>query len=150
MTCGRYISKCKHEEITDNVFALGGMSPAFIEHKTGCICKAFLFQQIQMNRDIINSKSYLNISRGNSYTVLVEDVGFAQATLYIKLLLPCPNVSFCTDDCTCRTPHYFGIADFYIWLLCKWAGHITTEWEQRSSRQIAGVGVPPHHFETGS
>ena len=70
MTCGRYISKCKHEEITDNVFALGGMSPAFIEHKTGCISKTFLFQQIQMNRDIINSKSYLNISRGNSYTVL--------------------------------------------------------------------------------
>ena len=68
MTCGRYISKCKHEEITDNVFALGGMSPAFIEHKTGCISKTFLFQQIQMNRDIINSKSYLNISRGNSYT----------------------------------------------------------------------------------
>ena len=67
-----------------------------------------------MNRDIINSKSYLNISRGNSYTVLVEDVGFAQAKLYIKLLLPCPNVSFCTDECTCRTLHYFGIADFYI------------------------------------
>ena len=114
MTCGRYISKCKHEEITDNVFALGGMSPAFIEHKTGCISKTFLFQQIQMNRDIINSKSYLNISRGNSYTVFVEDVGFVRVTFYIKLLLPCPNVSFGTDECTCRTPHYFGIADCYI------------------------------------
>lgn len=93
MTCGRYISKCKHEEITDNVFALGGMSPAFAEHKTGCISKAFLFQQIQMNRDIVNSKSYLNIYRGNSYSVFVEDVGsscFCHAQMFHSVQMNAP------------------------------------------------------------
>ena len=45
MTCGRYISKCKHEEITDNVFALGGISRAFTEHKTDVSPKLSYFNR---------------------------------------------------------------------------------------------------------
>lgn len=119
MTRGRYLLKCKHEEISDNVFALGVMSPAalsailtgFIENKIGRISKAFTFKRIQMNRDVIHSKSYLNISRRNSYTVFVDDAGFVQVKFYVKLYVQCPNALFCSDACTCKTPRYYGIAD---------------------------------------
>lgn len=118
-TRGRYLLKCKHEEISDNVFALGVMSPAalsailtgFIENKIGRISKAFTFKRIQMNRDVIHSKSYLNISRRNSYTVFVDDAGFVQVKFYVKLYVQCPNALFCSDACTCKTPRYYGIAD---------------------------------------
>ena len=119
LTRGRYLLKCKREEISDSVFALGVMSPAtlstalmsLIENRLGCISKAFMFQRIQMERDIIHSKSYLNVSRRNSCTVFVENVGFLEIKFYVKLFLQCPNVLFCTNACICKSPQYYGISD---------------------------------------
>ena len=120
MTQGRYSLKCKHEEISNNVFALGIMSPAslsavlahHVESKLcGQISRAFTFKRLKVNRDAIHSKSYLNISRRNSYTVEVNDIGFVEVKLYVKVYVQCGNALFCTDSCSCKTPHYFGIAD---------------------------------------
>ena len=68
LTQGRYLLKCKREEISDNVFALGFMSPATLSrallNRLGSISKAFMFQRIQVKRDIIHSTSYLNFHEG--------------------------------------------------------------------------------------
>ena len=51
------------------------------------ISRAFTFKLIQVNRDIIQSKSYLIISRRNSCTVYVNDLGFVEVKLYIKVFV---------------------------------------------------------------
>ena len=119
MTQGKYSLKCKREKISDNIFSLGVMSPAllnpslsvFIESSMGQISQVFLFKRIQINTDVIHSKSYLNVSRRNSFTVFVTDTGFVEVKFYIKLYFKCPNVLFCTDACPCKLPKYYGIAD---------------------------------------
>lgn len=120
MTQGWYSLKCKREEISNNVFALGIMSPAALSAAlTHCvesklrarISRAFTFKRIQVNRDIIHSKSYLNISRRNSSTVYVNDLGFVEVKLYIKVFVQCQNALFCSDSCSCKHPSYYGIAD---------------------------------------
>lgn len=119
MTRGRHLLKCKHEKISDNLFALGVMSPAvlnptftsYIESKIGRIASVFTFKRIQLNRDVIHSKSYLNIVRRNSYTVFVNDAGLIEVKFYVKVYVQCPNVLFCTDACICKVPHYYGVAD---------------------------------------
>lgn len=119
MTCGRHLLKCKHEEVSHKLFALGVMSPAVlnatltssIESKLGQISNVFIFKRIQINKDVIHSKLYLNISRRNSYTVYVTDAGFVEVKFYVKLYIKCPNSLFCSDACTCKVPRYYGIAD---------------------------------------
>ena len=82
MTQGRYLLKCNHEEICDSVLALGVMTPAelsspltgFIENKIGSISEAFMFKWVQIKGDVIHSKSYLNVTRRNSYTVIADNV----------------------------------------------------------------------------
>lgn len=117
---GRHSLKCKRERVSNSVFALGVMSPAalsaaltgFLENKLGArVSKAFSFKRIQINNDVIHSKSYLNVSRRNSSTVEVDELGFLEVKLYVKLFVQCPNTLFCTDACSCRTPYYYGIAD---------------------------------------
>ena len=120
MTDGRYSLKCNHEEIATNFFALGVLSPASLsavlahyveEELHGEISEAFASKRIKINRDVIHSKSYLNITRRNSYTVEVNDIGFVEVKLYVKVFVHCRNALFCTDSCSCKAPHYFGIAD---------------------------------------
>ena len=119
MTQGRYMLKCKREEISSKLFALGVMSPivlnatltSFIESKIGCVSSVFIFKRIQMDRYIIHSKAYLNIVRRNSYTVFVTGAGFVQVKFFVKLYVKCPNVLFCSNACTCKVPHYYGVAD---------------------------------------
>lgn len=119
MTRGRYLLKCKREKIFDNVFALGLMSPAvldptlssYIESKIGCIASVFTFKRIQVNRDVIHSKAYLNIVRRNSYTVFVNDAGLVGVKFYLKVYVQCPNVLFCSGACACKGPHYYGVTD---------------------------------------
>ena len=123
MTQGRYCLKCEREKISNNVFALGIMSPAALSAAlTHCIesrlsariSRAFTFKRIQVNRDIIHSKSYLNISRRNSSTVHVNDLGFVEVKLYIKVFEQCQNALFCSDSCSCKHPSYYGIADCFL------------------------------------
>ena len=123
MTQGRYCLKCKREEISDNVFALGIMSPAALSAAlTHCvesklcarISRAFTFKRIHVNRDIIHSKSYMNIARRNSSTVYVSDLGFVEVKLYIKVFVQCENVLFCSDSCSCKHPSYYGVADCFL------------------------------------
>lgn len=119
MTRGRHLLKCKREKIFDNVFALGLMSPAvldptlssYIESKIGCIASVFTFKRIQVNRDVIHSKAYLNIVQRNSYTVFVNDAGLVGVKFYLKVYVQCPNVLFCSDACACKGPHYYGVTD---------------------------------------
>ncbi|XP_044164670.1 uncharacterized protein LOC114974471 [Acropora millepora] len=120
MTQARYSLKCKREEISHNVFALGVMSPAALSavlthsvesNLRARISRVFSFKRIQVNRDIIHSKSYLNISRRNSCTVYVNDLGFVEVKLYLKVFVECQNALFCSDLCSCKQPSYFGIAD---------------------------------------
>lgn len=49
-----------------------------IESKLGQISNVFIFKRIQINKDVIHSKLYLNISWRNSYTVYVTDAGFVE------------------------------------------------------------------------
>ena len=123
MTEGRYSLKCKREEISTNVFALGIMSPAslsarlkqYVESKLCAqISKAFTFKRIQINRDVTHSKAYVNITRRNSCTVYVNDVGFVEVKLYVKVFPQCRNAIFCTDSCSCKMPQYYGVADCYL------------------------------------
>lgn len=122
MTQGRYLLKCNREEICHSVLALGVMTPAvlsaaligFIENKIGSLSEAFMFKRIQIKGDVIHSKSYLNVSRRNSYTVIADNVGFVGVKCYLKVYVKCPNVLFCTDACTCKLPHYYGIADYCL------------------------------------
>ena len=119
MTQGRYMLKCKREEISSKLFALGVMSPivlnatltSFIESKIGCVSSVFIFKRIQMDRYIIHSKAYLNIVRRSSCTVFVTGAGFVQVKFFVKLYVKCPNVLFCSNACTCKVPHYYGVAD---------------------------------------
>lgn len=119
MTRGRHLLKCKREKIFDNVFALGLMSPAvldptlssYIESKIGCIASVFTFKRIQVNRDVIHSKAYLNIVRRNSYTVFVNDAGLVGVKFYLKVYVQCPNVLFCSGAWACKGPHYYGVTD---------------------------------------
>ena len=123
MTEGRYSLKCKREEISTNVFALGIMSPAslsarlkqYVESKLCAqISRAFTFKRIQINRDVTHSKAYVNITRRNSCTVYVNDLGFVEVKLYVKVFLQCRNALFCTDSCSCKMPQYYGVADCYL------------------------------------
>ena len=84
---------------------------SLIENRLGSISKAFMFKRIQVKRDIMHSTSYLNVSRRNSWTVFVENVGFLEIKFYVKLFLQCPNVLFCTNARICNSPHYYGISD---------------------------------------
>lgn len=103
MTEGRYSLKCKREEISTNVFALGIMSPAslsarlkqYVESKLCAqISKAFTFKRIQINRDVTHSKAYVNTTRRNSCTVYVNDVGFVEVKLYVKVFPQCRNAIY--------------------------------------------------------
>ena len=122
VTQGRYLLKCNREEICHSVLALGVMTPAvlspprtgFIENKIGSLSEAFMFKRIQIKGDVIHSKSYLNVSRRNSYTVIADSVGFVEVKCYLKVYMQCLNVLFCTDACTCKLPHYYGIADYCL------------------------------------
>ena len=112
-----YLLKCKHEKISDNLFVLGFMSSAvlnptftgYIESKKGRIASVFTFKRIHLNGDVIHRKAYLNIVRRNSYTVFVNDTGLIEVKFYVKVYVQCPM--FCTDACTCKVPHYYGVAD---------------------------------------
>ena len=75
------------------------------------ISNVLIFKRIQVNQDVIHSKLYLNISRRNSYTVYVTDAEFVEVKFYVKLYIKCPNSLFCSNACTCKVPHYYGIAD---------------------------------------
>ena len=109
---GRHLLKCKHEEVSHNLFALGVISPAVlnttltssIESKLGQTSNVFIFKRIQINKDVIHSKLCLNISLRNSYTVYVTDAGFVEVKIYVKLYIKCPNTLFCSDPCTCKVP----------------------------------------------
>ena len=122
MTQGRYLLKCNREEICHSVLALGVMTPAvlsaaligFIENKIGSLSEAFMFKRIHIKGDVIHSKSYLNVSRRNSYTVIADNVGFVEVKCCLKVYVKCPNVLFCTDACTCKLPRYYGIADYCL------------------------------------
>ena len=137
LTRGRYLLKCKREEISDNVFALGVMSPAnlsralmsLIENRLGSISKAFMFQRIQGKRDIMHTTSYLNVSRRNSWTVFVDNVGFLEIKFYVKLFVQCPNVLFCTNARICKSPHY-GISDCCLrqMLSCHLTNSLIVKW----------------------
>lgn len=75
------------------------------------VSRAFTFKRIQVNQNIIHSKSYLNISQRNSSTVYVNDLGFVEVKLFIKVFVQCQNALFCSDPCSCKHPSYYGIAD---------------------------------------
>lgn len=113
------VLKCTREKIADNLFALGLMSPAELSatltsimgSKIGRISKVFTFKRIQMNRDVIHSKAYGNVVRRNSYTVFVDDAGFLEVKFYVKVCVQCSNVLFCSNECTCKVPIYYGVAD---------------------------------------
>ena len=51
------------------------------------ILEAFAFKRIKINRDVIHSKSYLNTTRRNSYTVEVNHIGFVEVKLYVKVFV---------------------------------------------------------------
>ena len=129
MTWARHLLKCTREKIADNLFALGLMSPAelsatltsIMESKIGHISKVFTFKQIQMNGNVIHSKAYGNVVRRNSCTVFVDDAGFLEVKFYVKVYVQCPNVLFCSNECTCKVPIYYGDAD----CLLKTAADIT-------------------------
>lgn len=95
------------------------MSPAvlnatlisYIESKIGRLASVYTLKRIQVNRDVIHSKAYLNIVQRNSYTVFVNDAGLVEVKFYVKVYVQCPNVLFCTGTCTCKVPHYYGVAD---------------------------------------
>ena len=63
------------------------MSAAALRKLRARISRAFTFKRIQVNRDIIHSKSYLNISRRNSCTVYVNELGFVEVKLYLKVFV---------------------------------------------------------------
>lgn len=85
---------------------------SILESKIGHISRLFTFKRIRMNRDVVHSKAYLNTWRRNSCTVFVNDAGFVEVKFYVKVYLcHCPNVLFCSDECTCKVPHYYGVAD---------------------------------------
>ena len=41
----------------------------------------------------------------------MNDTGLIEVKFYVKVYVQCPNVLFCTDACTCKVPHYYGVAD---------------------------------------
>lgn len=119
ITWARHLLKCTREKIADNLFALGLMSPAelsatltcIMESKIGHISKVFTFKRIQMNGDVIHSKACGNVVRRNSCTVFVDDAGSLEVKFYVKVYVQCQNVLFCSNECTCKVPIYYGVAD---------------------------------------
>lgn len=95
------------------------MSPAelsatltcIMESKIGHISKVFTFKRIQMNGDVIHSKACGNVVRRNSCTVFVDDAGSLEVKFYVKVYVQCQNVLFCSNECTCKVPIYYGVAD---------------------------------------
>lgn len=150
MTWGRHFLKCKREKISDNLFALGLMSPGVlnatltscIESKIGHLSSVFTFKRIQMNGDVIHSKAYLNVVRRNSYTVFVNDAGFVQVKFFVKVSVQCPNILFCSDACTCKVSHYYGVADCCL----KPAADITMSSDQFTDCKVGHI-VPARREE---
>ena len=104
MAVNKNFLKCNREEISAETFALGVMSPTqlseeltgVIESKLGTrILKTFMFKRVQVSRNIIHSKSYLNVSRRNSCTVEIENLGLVDTKFFVKVLVKCPNAIFC-------------------------------------------------------
>lgn len=59
--------------------ALSAALTGFLENKLGArVSKAFSFKQIQINNGVIHIKSYQNVSRRNSNTVEVDELGFLE------------------------------------------------------------------------
>ena len=129
MTLPRHLLKRTCEKIADNLFALGLMSPAELSatltsimgSKIGHISKVFTFKRIQMNRNVIYSKAYGNVVQRNSCTVFVDNAGFLEVNFFVKVYVQCPNVLFCSNECTCKVPVYYGVDD----CLLKLAADIT-------------------------
>lgn len=116
----RYSLKCKREMISAGYFALGAMTPvslnttltSLIEGEIGGqILKTLFFSRMQMNRDIIHSKGYLNVSKRNSCTVDVEKLGVIEVKIFVKVYTKCPNSVFCSDTCPCKIAKYYGISE---------------------------------------
>ena len=143
LTRARHLLKCKREKISDNLLAPNLMSPAvldptlisYIESKIGRTASVFTFKRIQVNRDVSHSKAYLNIVRRNSYTVLVNDAGLIEVKFYLKVYVQCPNVMFCTDACTCKVSHYYGVTDCRL----KPATDITISSEQFTDCNVGHI-----------
>ena len=112
--------KCQREKISKRSYALGALSPAHlskpitdaIENILGAnITQAFSFKRIQIERYVIHSKSYVNVSHRNSCTIYVDNVGLVEVRVFVKVFVRCPNPLKCTKKCCCKLPHYFGISD---------------------------------------
>jgi hypothetical protein len=85
------------------------------------LCKQFgkirgveYFQRISINGVIYHSKSYKNVTKRNSFTIMykVNDRKvFGMVCTYVKLFLPCLIESFCSEECKCKVAKFVAVVE---------------------------------------